>query len=458
MSHICNDILEAVGSTPIIRLNRVTAGIEADVLAKVESFNPGGSVKDRIAISMLEDAEEKGLIKPGYTLIEPTSGNTGTGLAIAAAVKGYKIILTMPDKMSQEKINMLKAYGAKVVVTPTAVAPDSPQSYYSVADKLLEKIPNSFMPSQYFNQKNPEAHYKTTGPEIWEQTGGKIDCFVAGMGTGGTISGVGKFLKEKKPDVKIIGADPVGSILKDYFYTKRIVEAHPYRVEGIGEDIIPATTHFEFIDEIITVTDKESFLACRRLVLEEGLLVGGSSGSALHAALEVAKKLDKDKTVVVLLPDTGTRYLTKCHSEEWLIENGYLEGEINPVESILAHKDKSIPPLVSIKSSAALNEAVELMAKHGISQMPVFSDGKVVGSLRDDLVVHKIQSGNDLSKVKVEEVMGESSPVINFETDLQTILQLLERGNPTVLVEKNDNIEGIISRIDIIEYLSRGGS
>jgi cystathionine beta-synthase len=319
------NILDTIGHTPLVKLNKVTDGIRSTVLAKVEFFNPGGSVKDRIGIRMMVDAIEQGTLKPGGTIVESTSGNTGVGLALVAAVMGYKAIFTMPDKMSQEKIRLLQALGAEVITTPTAVPPDSPESYYSVAKRIVESTPNAILANQYFNDMNPQAHYESTGPEIWEDTAGKIDVFVGGIGTGGTVSGIARFLKEKNPDIKIIAVDPEGSVFKEYFYTKNIGESHPYLVEGIGEDLIPETFHAEYIDEVVSVGDKESFHMARRLSREEGLIVGGSSGSAVHVALEYAKSLDEDKVVVVLLPDTGERYLSKLHSEEWLRDNAMLD-------------------------------------------------------------------------------------------------------------------------------------
>ncbi|MGE5342335.1 MAG: PLP-dependent cysteine synthase family protein [Candidatus Omnitrophota bacterium] len=334
-----NNILETVGETPMIKLNRITQKIKATVLAKVETFNPGGSVKDRIAITIIEDAEKKGFLKPGGTIVESTSGNTGSGLALIAALKGYKTVFTMPDKVSVEKIRRLEAFGAEVIVTPTTVPPDSPESYYSVAKKVATETPNAILANQYFNPANPETHYQTTGPEIWTQTGGKIDYFVAGIGTGGTITGVGKFLKEQKPDVKIIGADPLGSILKDYFYTRQMVPAHPYKVEGVGEDIIPGTLDFNYIDEVITVTDKESFCTARQITREEGIFVGGSSGMAAHAALKVAENLPADRMVVVLFPDSGQNYLTTFYSDDWLKQNRCFDPEKGCLHTVLRKKN-----------------------------------------------------------------------------------------------------------------------
>jgi len=325
MKRIYQNILEAVGNTPLVRLNNVSKNVAPLVLAKVEYTNPGGSVKDRIAVGMIEAAEREGRLQPGGTIVEATSGNTGMGLAMVAAVKGYRTILVMPDKMSQEKIDALKAMGAEVVITPTNVPPDSPESYYQVARRLAEEIPGAILLNQYFNRANPEAHYRTTGPEIWQQTGGRVDVFVAGLGTGGTISGVARYLKEQNTGVKVVGVDPEGSILREYFYTGRQTEPKPYKVEGVGEDILPGTLSFEYIDEIITVGDRESFCMARKLAREEGLFVGGSSGMAVYGALQVAANLDPDQVVVVLLPDGGSRYLSTIYNDLWMRKNGFLE-------------------------------------------------------------------------------------------------------------------------------------
>src|SRR3990170_1528979 len=350
------DILGTIGHTPLVRLNRVARGCRPLLLAKCEFLNPGGSVKDRIGIAMIEEAERKGLLKPGGTIIEPTSGNTGMGLALVAALRGYRCIFTIPDKQSREKVNLLKAFGARVIVCPTAVPPDHPESYYKVAERLHRETPNSFLPNQYANPANPEAHYRTTGPEIWEQTEGKVTHFVCGMGTGGTISGAGKYLKERNPKVKVIGVDPLGSVLKDYFYTKQLVKSHTYKIEGIGEDFIPETTWFEYIDDIIKVGDKEAFLIARRLAREEGILAGSSAGAALIAALKVAEDLEPEHVLVVLLPDTGARYISKAHNEEWLREMGFLEEAVAPLMQILRRKEQILPGVVSIEAGAAVRE------------------------------------------------------------------------------------------------------
>ena len=320
---IYNTILDLVGNTPLVRLNKVTDGLSTTLLAKLENLNPGGSVKDRIGITMLEDAEKKGKVKPGTTIIEPTSGNTGVGLAMVAAVKGYKTIFVMPDKMSEEKRSLLRAYGAKVVVTPTNVKPDSPEHYAKVAEKLARETANSFLPNQYENKANPDAHYRTTGPEIWRQTEGKLDVFVCGMGTGGTISGTGRYLKEKNKRLTVVGADPEGSIFYPRFHRHK-EEPHQYKVEGIGEDFMPGTMDLSIVDDVVQVSDKEAFEMARRLAREEGILVGGSGGTAVHAALQVARKLEEDKMIVVLLPDSGRNYLSKLFSDQWMKEQGFL--------------------------------------------------------------------------------------------------------------------------------------
>ncbi len=448
------NILEAVGHTPLVRLNRVMDGAEPLVLAKLENANPGGSVKDRIGLAMIEDAEAQGRLEPGGTIIEPTSGNTGVGLAMVAAIKGYRCIFTIPDKMAQEKVNLLKAYGARVLVTPTAVPPDHPESYYQVAERLHQERPNSVVPNQYANPMNPEAHYRTTGPEIWEQTEGRVTHFVCGMGTGGTISGAGKYLKEQNPEVKVIGVDPMGSILADYFYTKETVPGHTYKVEGIGEDMIPKTTHFEYIDEIEKVDDRESFLYARRLAREEGILVGGSAGTALGAAVRVARRASPDDVIVVLFPDTGERYLSKAHSEEWLKENGFLE-EQPPLLDILEAKDTRIPSLVVVEADEPVMAAIQLMRQNTVSQLPVLDGGKVVGSVREEALLAQMLERGEMMEVPVREVMGKPFPVVHAGTDLDVVSKLLLRGSPAVLLGSADDPQGIVTRIDVVEYLTR---
>jgi len=447
-------IIETIGQTPMVELKKVTRGIQARILAKVEYFNPGGSVKDRIARTIIEAAEKEGHLKKGGTIVEATSGNTGAGLALIAAVKGYRAIFTMPDKMSQEKIRLLKAYGAEVIVCPTAVPPDSPESYYEVAKKLARDIPNAILANQYFNPANPEAHYRSTGPEIWEQTEGKIDCFVAGVGTGGTISGTARYLKEQNPAIQVVGADPKGSILCEYFYTKKMGEARPYKVEGVGEDIIPGTLDFSVIDEMVTVGDKESFLTARRLAREEGLFVGGSCGLAAAVALRVAKKLPKDKTVVVLLPDTGERYLSKFYNDEWMRENRFLEMERITIREVLEAKRGDFAALISISPEAPVKEAFELMERHNISQMPVVADGKPVGSIEESSLMSKILENPELIDHSVREVMQPGFPVLHLGDTIDRAKALFMKKHAAILAVDHEDLVGILTKSDLISYMA----
>ena len=447
-------ILDTIGNTPLVKLPKLASGTKGLFLAKLEMFNPGGSVKDRIGQKMIEDAERKGLLKAGGTVIEPTSGNTGMGLAMVGAIKGYRLVFTLPDKMSREKLDLLKAFGARVVVTPTAVAPESPESYYSVAERIHKETPNSILPNQYANQANPEAHYETTGPEIWRDTDGKVTHFVCGMGTGGTISGVGKFLKEKNPKVRIIGVDPLGSILKDYFFKKERTKGHPYKIEGIGEDFIPTTTWFQYIDDIVKVSDKEAYLMTRRLAREEGILAGSSSGAALMGALKVAEDLTEDDVLVVLLPDSGSRYLSKAHNEEWLKEQGYLEEPLAPIVSILRAKQARFPGVITVDVAAKVREAVDLMRQYEISQLPVLDTGIMIGSLREEVLMKALLEKPKMYDDFVGKAMEKPFPLVEPGADLDTVYKLLLRGTPAVVVGKENNLQGIITRIDVIDYLA----
>lgn len=412
----------------------------------MEYFNPGGSVKDRIGLAMVEDAERRGLLKPGGTIIEATAGNTGVGLALVAASKGYRCIFVMPDKMSEDKVNLLKAYGAEVIITPTSVPPDSPESYNGVADRLAREIPGAFRPNQFGNQKNPQAHYLTTGPEIWEDTEGKIDVFVASMGTGGTISGTAKYLKEKNPSIVVIGADPAGSILSGD-------SPKSYRVEGIGEDFIPATFNRQVINDMVRVSDVESFIAARRLAREEGLLVGGSSGTAVAAALKYALRLDPGKIIVVLLPDTGRNYLTKIFSEEWMRQNGYLGQTPERVTAgdVLRAK-KEAPTLISVRSDEKAIKAVELMKIYDISQIPVIDDGCVVGNLNEVTLVKLLNDSEDLNENTVAETMSKPLPQVDEAIDISEPYRLLLSGHGAVIVTKAGTAYGFLSRIDLVIY------
>ncbi|ABA23755.1 cystathionine beta-synthase [Trichormus variabilis ATCC 29413] len=441
------NILQAIGQTPLVRLNRVTANVQSPIYAKVEYLNPGGSTKDRIALSMIENAEKTGQIQPGGTIIEATAGNTGVGLALIAAVKKYRCIFVMPDKMSQDKINLLKAYGAEVVVTPTSVPPDSPESYNGVAERLAKEIPGAYRPNQFENPNNPLAHYLTTGPEIWADSQGKIDVFVAGMGTGGTISGVAKYLKEQNPNIIIVGADPEGSILSGD-------SPKSYKVEGIGEDFIPKTFNRQLVDEMIRVSDKESFNMARRLAREEGLLVGGSCGTVVAAALKYAARLSQPKYIVVLLPDTGRNYINKIYSDVWMQENGFWEGKTVKtikVGEILQQKT-DFPSLVAVSPSDTLSQATNLLQKLNISQLPVIDNHHVVGSLNEASLMKFLYDGINFSNQQVLAVMGKPLPILDENVDVSEAYRVLLSGTTGIIITRNNIPAGLITRADLIRY------
>lgn len=451
------NILDLIGNTPMVRIGKITKDIQCTVLAKLEFLNPGGSVKDRIGTAMIDDAERKGLLKPGGTIVEPTSGNTGMGLALAAAVRGYKAIFTMPDKMSEEKRRLLRALGGRVVITPTNVPPDSPENYINVARRIARETPNAFMPDQYSNPNNPLIHYKTTGPEIWKQTEGKVDVVVVGMGTGGTITGIGKYIKERKPEVKIVGADPEGSIFFPRYYSVE-KPIQPYKVEGIGEDFMPQTLVLDYVDEVIRVSDKDSFLTARRLAREEGLLVGGSSGSAMYATFQIAKNLPKDRVVVVVLPDTGRNYLSKMYSDEWMLELGYIEAEREEkfnVESILRGKPEGIPAMIAVTLADPLGNAVELMRRHDVSQLPVIEEGHVLGTVHDDTVMKKLLTREASFHQSVQEVMDAPLPTIDASAELSELYRQLTGDHNAVVVVRDGKAVGVLTKMDIITHLSR---
>ena len=451
---IYDNILQTVGNTPLVRLNRLTRDCKATVLAKVEYFNPGGSVKDRIAIAIVAEAEAKGLLKPGGTIVEATSGNTGTGLAMVASVKGYRAILCMPDKVSIEKINLLKSFGAEVVITPTAVPPDSPESYYEVAKRLAREIPGAYLANQYHNPTNPEAHFKSTGPEIWKQTGGKIDYFVAGMGTGGTITGIARYLMSQNPKIKVVGADPVGSILKDYFYTKQMVPAKSYKVEGIGEDFIPSIYDFSMYDEMISVNDMQSLNTARRLAREEGILAGGSSGTALWAALQVARRAKEGEVVVVLIPDTGERYLSKVHSDEWMRDNRLLDTGTVTVAEVLRGKGTHVPALVSVNFDEPVSRALGLIREFNISQLPVLKDGAVVGSVSEGTLFQKVFDGSAPEDARVEYHLEKPLPTVPADATLPQVFKLLAGSNAALATDAHGKPLGILTRYDLLEYVA----
>jgi cystathionine beta-synthase len=445
-------ILEAIGNTPLVKLNQVARNIRPTVLVKCEFMNPGGSVKDRIGIAMIEDAERKGLIKPGGTIVEATSGNTGVGLAIAAALKGYKTVFVMPDKMSEEKIRQLRAFGARVVITPTAVEPDDPRSYYSVSRRLAEETPNAILAGQYWNPANPEVHYRTTGPEIWRQTAGKVDVWVAGMGTGGTISGVSRFLKEQNPGVTTVGIDPIGSIYTEYFRNRSIGEAHSYKLEGVGEDFLPTTINFDLIDDVVQVSDKESFVMTRRLVREEGIFTGGSGGLAVAGALRWirANDIGEDKTVVILLPDSGSRYLSKIFSDDWMRENGYLES--GSVSELLQKRNRQ---LVTANCNDTVGDVVARMKRDSISQMPVVDDeGKLTGLIGEVDLLNYLLSGDGAIDHPICDIISYDVATVGPDTSIDTFGEIAGKGGVAVVVDEQHKPAGIVTKIDLIDYLT----
>jgi cystathionine beta-synthase len=454
-----DDVLGTIGWTPLVRLNKVTRGIRTPVYAKAEIFNPGGSIKDRIGLPIIEQAEREGRLKPGGTIVEGTSGNTGIGLAIAAALRGYKCIFTMPDKMSQEKVRLLKAFGAEVIVTPTAVPPDHPDNYVMMAKRIAHETPNAILANQFYNDANPQAHYDTTGPEIWEQTDGRITHFVYAAGTGGTITGVGRYLKEKNPEIQVIAGDPVGSILAEMWRTKGEgkVEGVPYKVEGIGQDKIPGTLDMKLVDDFMTVSDKESFAMARRLTREEGLFVGGSSGLVVHVALHVARRLDDPKALVVVpLPDTGERYLSKLYSDEWMRENQLLEADRTTLAAVMSAKrrdDGETPTIVSVTPGATVRQALTLMSLHDVSQLPVMDGANCVGSVSDWSLSAKSLDDTKLLDATVSQVMDAPFPIVDGAQAVDAVAKLLSKSNPAVLVRSNGTVQGIVTRSDMLNYL-----
>jgi cystathionine beta-synthase len=452
-------VLELVGATPIVRLEKLSPPGGAQILAKLEYLNPGGSVKDRIGLPMIEAAEREGKLKPGGTIVEPTSGNTGVGLAIAAAIKGYRCIFVMPDKMSQEKIALLRAYGAEVVITPTAVEHDSPESYYSVSDRLAEEIPGGFKPDQYSNMNNPKAHYEHTGPEIWEQTGGEIDAIVISVGTGGTISGVGRYFKEHKPEVLIVGADPEGSV-----YTARNEgDLHPYLVEGIGKDTWTETMDPDVVDEWVRVNDRESFRWARRLAREEGLLAGGSGGTSVYAAVQIAKRLGPGKRVLMMIPDSGRNYLSKFYDDNWMLEHGFLERQapLPTVEEVLhAKHGGELPNLVTISAHQKVGEGIDTMQRYGISQLPVTRDGScesladVIGSLQDRALLERVFSNPDVLHEDVASAMQPPLGAVETSATLEDVFATLSGGANAIVVCQDGTPIGVLTRSDLLEFLA----
>jgi cystathionine beta-synthase len=451
-----DNILETVGWTPLIRLNRVVGRTRTPVYAKAEFFNPGGSVKDRIGLAMIEAAERSGKLKPGGVIVEGTSGNTGVGLAIAAAIRGYRCIFTMPDKMSQEKVRLLKAFGADVVVTPTAVPPDHPDNYVMTAKRIVSETPGAVLADQFFNPVNPESHYATTGPELWEQTDGRITHFVAAAGTGGTISGAGKYLKERNPELRIIAGDPSGSIFANYHHTHEKGEGAPYKVEGIGNDKLPGTLDFDLVDEFHTVSDRDAFHMARRLTREEGMFVGGSAGLIATLAVRTAQQLDDaDAFVVCILPDTGERYLSKVYNEEWLRENRLLEPELVRIRDMIARKDGGAPALVSVSPGTKVREALSLITQYDISQMPVCVGRECVGALAEANLMARIIEDPNVLDAPVDTLMDAAFPVLDADQPMAAVAHLLTHHNDAVLVHEGAELVGIVTRYDMVRYLTQ---
>src|SRR5262245_8134742 len=450
-----DNILQAIGQTPLVRLHRVTRGIRTPVLIKAENLNPGGSVKDRIGLAIIEAAEKSGALKPGGVVVEATSGNTGVGLAIAAALKGYRCIFTIPDKMSSEKVRLLRAYGAEVIGVPTAVPPDHPEYYIVKARSIVASTPGAIMADQHYNPANPESHYATTGPEIWEQTRGKVTHFVCSPGTGGTVSGVGRYLKEKNPKVRIVAGDPVGSIYTEYAKTHVKGQGFPYKIEGIGGDKIPTSLHFDVIDEWITVSDADAFRMARRMTREEGIFMGGSGGLNVFSSLEVARRIDDPEAfVVTILADTGERYLSKLYDDAWMRENQLLDSQRVTAGQLLERRARELPPIVSVAPSANVRQALNLMSTWGVSQIPVIDGKDCVGSVSEGpLMARALEDGKILDKA-VSETMQPPFPVVDADVPLDRLSTLLSKETPAALVRRDGQLVGIVNRYDVLRQVA----
>jgi cystathionine beta-synthase len=447
------NIAQAIGNTPLVKLNRLSTGLSSNIYCKLGYMNPGGSVKDRIALNIIEEAEKSGALKPGGTIVEATSGNTGMGLAILAAVRGYKCVFVMPDKQSMEKVKALRAVGAKVVITPTAVEPEDPRSYYSVSRRIADETPNAFYANQYHNPANPKAHYRSTGPELWTQTKGEIDAFVAGLGTGGTITGTGQYLKEKKPEIQLIGADVDGSIYYDFWKTGKVIPASSYKVEGIGEDFFPSTIDLTMVDHLFQYSDKQCFDTTRLLARQEGILTGGSGGAAVRAAIDYAETLDRPQQIVVLLPDSGTRYLNKIFDDEWMRDNGFLDPEagLGSVRDLLRSKSHQI---VTADKRQTVREVVALMKAHGISQVPVIDQGQLAGLVTEsallDLMIHEGEAGLNMS---VGTVASDAYELVDPDAPVGLFQHIFTQGKVLIVWERGE-VRGVITKIDVIDYLA----
>jgi cystathionine beta-synthase len=449
------NIVEAIGQTPIVKLGKVASHVKSEIYVKCEYLNPGGSMKDRVALNIIRDAERRGLLGPGSTIIEATSGNTGAGLALIAAVRGYKCIFVMPDKMSSEKVNTLRAFGAKAVICPTAVEPEDPRSYYEVTKRLVKETPNSFHSNQYYNPANPEAHFLSTAPEIWEQTGGELDVFVAGMGTGGTISGCGKYFKEKKPSFQVVGVDPIGSLYYEYVKTGRLTKPFSYYVEGIGEDFLPGTMNLKIIDTIVRVDDKECFLLTRELVRQEGIFCGGSSGAAVAGAIRYAEQLgDVKKNILVLLPDSAQKYLSKIFDDEWMRSNGFLEEEdpLGTVRDLLGQKSRQ-RSIVTAAKGDSLRNVIGLMKEHGISQVPVLDQGRLSGLMSEIDLLNYLLTNPGKMDGPIDDLVEADYATVTPQTKIKLLKNIFNDAKLVCVLERDDLV-GVITKIDLIDYLA----